>query len=73
MRTFQQSLKLIELGQGIKSTRLAHGYTQTELAYILGKKQPMINRLESGKVNPGYLFLAEIADALNIHPSELLP
>ena len=72
MRNSQQALKLIELGRKIRATRLSNGYTQTELAYIIGKRQPMINRIESGKTNPGYLFLSEIADALNVPLNQII-
>ena len=73
MRTTLESVKLIELSNKIRTTRQSYGYTQTDLAELVGKDQSSIHRLESGKINPGYLFLQEIADALNIDLKELLP
>ncbi len=58
-----EQLKL--LGLRIREIRLAKGLTQTELANIMGKDHPSINRLEKGKINPGYIFLLELAEGLD--------
>jgi putative transcriptional regulator len=71
MRSEEDINSLIELGSRIRSFRLKTGYNQTEFANIIGKDQPSLNRLENGKINPGYLYLKSIANALNIKISDL--
>lgn len=58
--------KLVQLGLKVKSIRLSKGFTQTELANIIGKDHPSINRLEKGKINPSYIFLLEVAEGLGV-------
>jgi putative transcriptional regulator len=58
--------KLIQLGLKVKSIRVSKGFTQTELANIIGKDHPSINRLERGKINPSYIFLLEVAIGLDV-------
>ena len=66
MRSQEEKEKLKELGEKIRSLRLAKCYNQTEFANLIGKDQPSINRLENGNVNPGYLYLLQIAKGLEI-------
>jgi putative transcriptional regulator len=61
-----KSEELIQLGLKVRSIRLAKNLTQTELANIIGKDHPSINRLEKGKINPSYIFLLEVAEGLGI-------
>lgn len=72
MRSQEENDLLIELGTKIRSLRVQRGYNQTEFANIIGKDQPSINRLENGKINPGYLYLTEIAKGLNVSLAELI-
>ena len=46
--------------------RADHDLTQRELARRLGIKQPQVNRLESGDVNPSIATLTRIAERLGI-------
>lgn len=46
--------------------RADHDLTQRELARCLGIKQPQVNRLESGDVNPSIATLTRIAERLGI-------
>jgi len=62
--------KLVQLGLKVKSIRLSKGFTQTELANIIGKDHPSINRLEKGKINPSYIFLLEVAEGLGVSINE---
>ncbi len=71
MRSEEDINSLIELGAKIRSIRLKRGYNQTEFANIIGKDQPSLNRLENGKINPGYLYLKTVANALGINVSDL--
>ncbi len=73
MRSQEEKEKLKELGEKIRSLRLERGHNQTEFANLIGKDQPSVNRLENGNVNPGYLYLVEIAKGLEIDVSELIP
>lgn len=73
MRSEQDAKRLIELGSKIRSLRLEKGYNQTEFASIIGKDQPSLNRLENGKINPGYLFLIQIAEGLELDVTEIFP
>ena len=57
--------KLAILGNRVREIRISKGFTQTELANIIGKDHPSINKLENGKVNPSYIFLLEVAEGLN--------
>ena len=63
---------LISLGARIKEVRLAKGMTQFELASALGKDHSSIARIESGRVNPSYLSLKELAKGLGVPLTTLL-
>lgn len=63
---------LLTLGQHIRQLRLAKGLTQKQLAHSLGKDQQSIQRLESGGVNPSYIYLSEIAKGLDMTIKEIL-
>jgi len=60
------------LGRHIKALRKAKKLTQKELAYNLGKDQQSIQRLETGNVNPSYIYLLSIANGLEISLPELI-
>ena len=63
---------LIKLGDQIRSMREKQGISQVELADRIGKDKQAVNRIEQGKVNPGYFQLREISEGLDITLSELL-
>ena len=71
MRTDIEKQILIQLGNKIRTIRIEKGFNQTEFANLIGKDQPSLNRLENGKINPGYLYLFEIARGLEIEVSKL--
>jgi putative transcriptional regulator len=59
--------KLVEeLGARIRQVRKDKNITQVELANSIGKDQQSIQRLESGKINPTYYFLLEVAEGLGV-------
>lgn len=68
----EKKADLVALGKRIKEIRLSKQLTQFELASILGKDHSSIARIESGRINPSYLYLLEIAQGLEISISELL-
>tara|TARA_R110000782_G_scaffold269225_1_gene366940 strand:+ start:38404 stop:38616 length:213 start_codon:yes stop_codon:yes gene_type:complete len=65
-----KSDKLKAIGEKIRKIRLSKGFTQTELANIMGKDHPSLNKLENGKVNPSYIYLTEVAEALEVDIKE---
>lgn len=64
--------KLIELGLVVKKIREDKGFSQSELAYSIGKDQQSIQRLEKGNINPSYIYLLEVCEGLDISLKELL-
>jgi len=57
---------LEELGARIRLVRKDKNITQVELANSIGKDQQSIQRLESGRINPTYYFLLEVAEGLGV-------
>ena len=63
----------MNIGEKIKSARLAKGYTQEELGEVLGVQKSAIAKYESGRVvNIKRSTLKKISDVLGIRPSELI-
>ncbi len=63
-------LKII--GKNVKLLREAHGYTQGNLAQLSGLQRSYIGDIERGSRNITISSLAQIADALGVHPGVLL-
>lgn len=59
-------------GERIKKIRQEKGLSQKELGEKLGVSQQMIGQWETGKANPKIETKKKIADALNIHLSDLI-
>lgn len=64
--------ELKKLGSIIKSAREAKGLSTRKFATSIGKDHPSIVRVETGKVNPSYLFLLEVCEGLDMSLSDLL-
>jgi putative transcriptional regulator len=64
--------RLKALGLKVKAIRKDKKLTLQELAYSIGKDHQSIYRLESGGINPSYLYLLEICKGLEINISDLL-
>jgi transcriptional regulator with XRE-family HTH domain len=64
--------RLKALGLKVKAIRKDKKLTLQELAYSIGKDHQSIYRLESGAINPSYLYLLEICKGLEINISDLL-
>ena len=61
-------------GLKIKELRLISGYTQTQIAERMGRSEIRIYQLERGNGGTVRLdTLLALAEALGVHPSELLP
>lgn len=55
----------LEPGYQIARLRIARGLTQTQLAELVGTRQPSIARIENGKTLPSLSFLERVASVLN--------
>ena len=55
----------LEPGYQVARLRIQRGLTQTQLAEMVGTRQPSIARLENGSSTPSLSFLNKIAVALN--------
>lgn len=62
----KQKAALKELGEKLKTLRLAKGYTLKELGYKIDKDPQSISRVEMGDVNPTYLYLLQLCDGLEV-------
>ena len=60
------------VGRNVRRLRLAGGMTQEQYAERSGFSQQYISDLERGRRNPTVVSLFELAQALGIHPSELI-
>jgi len=67
-----QKTKLIQLGLKVKAVRNSKHLTLKELAHSIGKDPQSIHRLETGSINPSYLYLLETCKGLEIDITELL-
>jgi DNA-binding XRE family transcriptional regulator len=55
----------LEPGYQVARLRILRGLTQTQLAEMIGTRQPSIARLENGSSKPSLSFLQKIATALD--------
>jgi len=68
----EKKADLVALGKRIKEMRLSKQLTQFELASMLGKDHSSIARIESGRINPSYLYLRDLAKGLETDVSSLV-
>ena len=61
---FVSELEKLEPGYQVARLRTKLGLTQSQLAEIVGTKQPSIARLENGEGSPSLTFLKKVAEAL---------
>ena len=62
---FVSAAEELEPGYQVARLRMLRGLTQTQLAEMVGTRQPSIARLENGSSTPSLSFLSKIATALN--------
>jgi transcriptional regulator with XRE-family HTH domain len=60
------------VGQNVAKYRRLKAWSQEELAFQSGLHRTYISGVERGVRNPTILVLAQIAEALEIRPSQLL-
>lgn len=63
---------LIRVGERIHTFRKSRGLTTRELGMKIHKSQSTVSKYESGEIAVDIATLYEIADALNVHVSQLL-
>ncbi|MHC1784666.1 MAG: helix-turn-helix transcriptional regulator [Anaerolineaceae bacterium] len=62
---FVSAAEELEPGYQVARLRIQRGLTQTQLAEMVGTRQPSIARLENGSSKPSLTFLNKVALALN--------
>ncbi|MES2432069.1 MAG: helix-turn-helix transcriptional regulator [Bacteroidota bacterium] len=65
------TIKLVALGGRIKELRKQKGITQNALANNCDMEKSTISKIESGKVNIGYLVLLRLCDCLGVKLKDL--
>lgn len=68
----RESTALVALGSAIRETRSEQAISQEDLAHRSGLDRSYMGGVERGERNLGFLNLLQIADALQVRPSELL-
>jgi putative transcriptional regulator len=63
---------LKELGARVAKLRESKGMSKYALAKKMGKPYQSILRIETGRINPTYIYIQEIAKALDMELIELL-
>ena len=57
---------------GLKNARKSKGFTQSQLAAVVGCHEMTIRRLENGKSNARYALITKLANVLETSERELL-
>ncbi|HEX2859286.1 MAG TPA: helix-turn-helix transcriptional regulator [Alphaproteobacteria bacterium] len=60
------------IGRNIAHARKAKGWTQDELAHRTGMDRSYLSEIENGHKNPSVLVLLDLANTLDVSPSQLL-
>jgi transcriptional regulator with XRE-family HTH domain len=63
---------LQKLGENIKRLREAKGLSLRQLSYTCNVDNSKIAKIEKGQINITFTTLMQLANALEVHPSELL-
>jgi transcriptional regulator with XRE-family HTH domain len=67
----QDHIQLSQLGNRLRTLRLAKDYSQEKLAELTCLDRTYISGLERGKRNPSYLILRKLAEVLTVTPNQL--
>jgi transcriptional regulator with XRE-family HTH domain len=67
-----KSKRLISLGRAVRERRETLGLSQEALAHACQLDRTYIGGVERGERNLGVINLWRIADALDLHPADLL-
>jgi ribosome-binding protein aMBF1 (putative translation factor) len=66
LEAYQNAFERLQFARDLKQAREVRGISQSQLAQLVGTKQPSIARLESGRVTPRIDLLQKIANALGM-------
>jgi transcriptional regulator with XRE-family HTH domain len=65
-RAVERELRpILDLADDVFNLRMERGWTQAELARLVGTKQANISRLENGEANPTIKFLQKLSKAFD--------
>lgn len=59
-------------GKAVREQRTTQGISQEELAMRIGADQAYVSRIEAGQMNVTLETVEQIAEALQVHTSELI-
>jgi len=62
----------VRLGNRVRALRKARGWTQVEMAEMLGVDRSYLSEIETGKKDPSLRVLKTIADGFGLSLSKLL-
>ena len=62
----------VQLGNRVRSLRRDRGWTQVEMAEMLGVDRSYLSEIENGKKDPSLRVLKTLADGFNLSLSQLL-
>jgi transcriptional regulator with XRE-family HTH domain len=68
----QKEELLKQLGAYIRQLREERNLSQSDLATSINKDQQSIQRLETGRVNPSFYYLYQIAEGLSVEVKDLV-
>lgn len=60
------------LAGAVRAERARRGFTQPQLAALLGISKNTINKIENARTDPSYLTILHLADALGVHVRDLI-
>lgn len=63
---------IIAFGKNLRKTRKARNLSMEQLAHLCNVEYSQISRIELGQINTTLNTIKMLADALEIHPKELL-
>jgi transcriptional regulator with XRE-family HTH domain len=69
----KRNMKLVAVGERIRSLRLEKGLTQEEFAFLVGLDRSYYGGVERGERNISVLNLIKIAQAMDKEIGELFP
>lgn len=68
----EKDILLKDLGNRIRKIRKEKGMSQEQLAHKIYKDKQSIQRLESGNVNPSYIYLIQVCKGLEVELKDVL-
>ncbi|MBI3847547.1 MAG: helix-turn-helix transcriptional regulator [Planctomycetes bacterium] len=63
---------LVAFAERVRALRVAHGWSQEELAHRAGRHFTFVSQLERAERSPGLMTIVQVADALGVDPGDLV-